>query len=626
MRSRAKANKRRVFSTGAVIRRLLLAWLLVGTVQYTVLPQPQQLLGGTDGLAALSFPLTVGLTAAVFAGLCVLGRFFDSGVWERWAMPLCFGWYAAVALSVSFSVPFLLACLAVLAILGIYAVRGWNASSETPELPSGEKTLPGKLLVVLLAAGFVAFAGSWLLCRVRSYSAPTYDFGIFTQMFHNMRTSGVPNTTLERDGLLSHFKVHVSPIYYLLLPFYMIRPKAETLELLQVLVLASAVIPLWRIARRNGLPQIAAALLCGLLLVYPAYSGGTSYDLHENVFLTPLLLWLFDALDRRKTVSVALFALLTLLVKEDAAVYVAVTALWALVRGLLHRDRRGILSGALLLTGALAYFVGVTTYLSVYGDGVMSYRYDNFIYDGSGSLLTVVKAVLMLPMKAVYECMDAEKTEFILLTMGPLLFLPLFTRHYERFLLLIPYVLVNLMSDYQYQHSIFFQYTYGATACLFYLTAVNLADLWLAVRLKPIVRLALPSLSGAALILSTVMLVNSVVPSASYFWERYRSGRQTYAQLAEHLERIPEDASVTATTFFTVPLSGRETLYDLEYASREHLLSSEYVVLDDSKTYRMYTEKPWRDASRSEICMLLEENGYTVCDELPGYLTVYKKA
>ena len=122
------------------------------------------------------------------------------------------------------------------------------------------------------------------------------------------------------------------------------------------------------------------------------------------------------------------------------------------------------------------------------------------------------------------------------------------------------------------------------------------------------------------------MLVNSVVPSASYFWERYRSGRQTYAQLAEHLERIPEDASVTATAFFTVPLSDRETLYDLEYTSREHLLSSEYVVLDDRETYRMYAEEPWRDASRSEICMLLEENGYTVCDELPGYLTVYKKA
>lgn len=626
MKARTKTSKQRVFTVGAVIRRLLLAWLFACTVQYTLLPQTEQLLGGMQGLASLSFPLTLGSTAAVFAGLCVLGRFFDSAVWERWGMLLCFGWYAAVALSVSFSVPFLAACLVVLAILGVYAVRGWNASAETPELPSGEKTLPGKLLVAVLAAGFVAFTGSWLICRVRSYSCPTYDFGIFTQMFHNMRTTGVPNTTLERDGLLSHFKVHVSPIYYLMLPFYMIWPKAETLQILQVLVLVSAVIPLWRIARKNGLPQIAAAGLCGLLLVYPAFSGGTSYDLHENVFLTPLLLWLFDALDRRKTVPIAVFALLTLLVKEDAAVYVAVVALWALLRGLLHRDRKGALTGTLLLVGALAYFVAVTTYLTVSGDGVMSDRYGNFMYDGSQSLLTVVKAVVMLPMKAVYECMDAEKVRFLLLTMGPLLFLPLFTRHYERFLLLIPYVLVNLMSDYQYQHSIFFQYTYGATACLFYLTAVNLADLWLAVRLKPIVRLALPTVGGAALLLSAALLIGNVVPKASTYWQRYRDGKQTYALLSEHLDRIPEDATVTATTFLTVRLSDRETLYDLQFASREHLLSSQYVVLGRQEQYKLYAAVPPTEVTRDEICALLEENGYTVCDELPGRLTVYKKS
>ena len=29
---------------------------------------------------------------------------------------------------------------------------------------------------------------------------PTYDFGIFAQMFHSMRTTGLPITTLERDG------------------------------------------------------------------------------------------------------------------------------------------------------------------------------------------------------------------------------------------------------------------------------------------------------------------------------------------------------------------------------------------------------------------------------------------
>ena len=31
------------------------------------------------------------------------------------------------------------------------------------------------------------------------------------------------------------------------------------------------------------------------------------------------------------------------------------------------------------------------------------------MYDGSGSLVTVIKAVLLCPMKAIYECVDSQK-------------------------------------------------------------------------------------------------------------------------------------------------------------------------------------------------------------------------
>ena len=37
---------------------------------------------------------------------------------------------------------------------------------------------------------------------------------------------------------------------------------------------------------------------------------------------------------------------------------------------------------------------------------------------------------------------------------------------------------------------------------------------------------------------------------------------------------------MAATTAYTTPLSQREVLYDLQYASREHLLSCDYWVVD----------------------------------------------
>lgn len=358
-----------------------------------------------------------------------------------------------------------------------------------------------------------------------------------------------------------------------------------TLEVLQALLLASAVIPLWRIARRHGLSGVTAGLLCALLLLWPAYAGGTSYDVHENKFLTPLLLWLFDFLDRRCVWGVALFSVLTCMVKEDAPVYVAVIALWVILRALTRTgaERRwGLLTGGAMLVGAVGYFLGVTAWLAADGDGVMSYRYSNFLYDGSDSLFTVIKAVLLSPVRTLRECFEGEKIAFFFLTMGPLLFLPLCTRRYERLVLLIPFLLVNLMSDYTYQHSIFFQYTYGSAACLFYLTAVNLAELprvW-----------NRPALAATAALLAGVCFCGNILPLSENYVNRYFDYRAVWQETDAVLDRIPDDASVTATTFLVVPLSRRAVLYDLRYCSQEHLLSTDYVVVEttDSGSLKPY--------------------------------------
>lgn len=198
------------------------------------------------------------------------------------------------------------------------------------------------------------------------------------------------------------FSVHVSPIFYLLLPFYSLYPKPVTLQVLQAAVLVSAVIPLWKLCRRHGLSPAVSVLLSLLLLLYPAYSGGASYDIHENAFLTPLLLWLFYGIDCEKRWVVFLSGALTLMVKEDAAVYVAVVSLWLLLRSLLYggkRNRWGLITGSILLLSSLVWFFLVTAYLENRGDGVMTYRYRNFMFSDSGSLLSVVAAVLLSPMK-----------------------------------------------------------------------------------------------------------------------------------------------------------------------------------------------------------------------------------
>jgi uncharacterized membrane protein len=410
--------------------------------------------------------------------------------------------------------------------------------------------------------------------------------------------------------MISHFDVHMSPIYYLMLPVYWLFPSPVTLQILQAAVITSAVIPLWKLAKHYGLNSFLRMLVCTVLLLAPAFSGGTSYDLHENCFLTPLILWLFYGIVRKSGWITAIAALLTLMVKEDAAVYVAVIGLWLLISSLLHRRGWGAVAGTILLAVSIGYFLAVTGYLAEHGDGVMSYRYYNLMLRKKDTLMSVIKNILLCPMKMLYECVDSEKIEYILLTALPLLGLPLITRRYERYLLLIPYILINLISDYVYQHSVFFQYNFGSIAFLMYLVVVNLSDL--SITLKQASALV-------AVVVSAVCCVTTVFPRAYGPIKNYLNHREHYASISETLSLIPDGASVTAPGWYTPHLSKRAKLYDIRYSKPEYALSAEYVVLlkdndDDCQKYGSY----------ENLTKLLDRNGFAPYAEFENKFVIYR--
>ncbi len=602
-----------------IVRNLLLSWLLAAMLEYLFLPVSLQNLAGLEGLKHMSLSRVLILTAVFTGVFMVLGLYFRTRIIGRFGILFVFTVLAFSAMDACDTSVFTVLCLIIIGLFACFAIRGWNGEeTKFKEIKTHWGYAVG---TAVLAVVFFFIVSVWTVARVESMSTPSFDFGLFSQMFHYMKTTGLPLTTLERDGLLSHFAVHVSPIYYLMLPFYCLAPTPATLQVLQAAVMASAVIPLWLIGKHRGLSGLSRMLLCGILLCFPAFAGGVGYDLHENCFLTPLILWLFYGIEKKNVPITAVSAALTLMVKEDAAVYVAVIGLYLLVKTALcgkKADKQNLITAGVLLGASLAWFFAVTGYLANSGDGVMTYRYDNFIYDGSGSLFTVIKAVLMNPMKALYECVDPEKLSFINLTLLPLLCLPFFTRRYERFLLLIPYALVNLMSDYQYQHNIFFQYTFGSNAFLIYLAVLNVADLKLDWKRMGVL--------AAAAVVAFAFFTANILPKVRQYQETANTYRDYYNSVRAALDTIPEDASVTATTFYTTHLSQRDILYDIRYCSKAHLLETEYVALKISAAadYKKYAT-PGQDNGFQNIVALLEANGYVEYEKLGSILVIYHK-
>jgi len=592
---------------GELGRRALIGWIFACTLEY--------LLSSCRSLAdtAILSQVSVLRLAVITVSATVLLQWLSlKAELERWSLVGIFAILTAVCLIFDFAWGFFAACLVVLAILTVNALVG--RSNDRP-LPSAEKEKKlWYLPLLIIAAAFFAFVSAWTVCRFLSFANSTYDFGIFAQMFHNMAESGAPMTTLERSRELSHFHVYMSPIYYLMLPFYWLFPSPVTLQILQAAILASAVLPLYKLARLHALSGLQGLLLCAVLLVFPAFSGGTSYDLHENCFLTPLILWMLYAADRKNRKLTALFALLTLAVKEDAAIYVVAFCLWLFFR---RKEDRAFALGLALV--ALAWFFAVTSYLANYGDGVMSNRYNNLMPVGSQSLLSVLVAALSCPMKLLYEAFEPQKLTFFCQTMLPLAFMPLLTRKFERFLLIVPFFVVNLLSDYPYQHSIFFQYTYGSTAFLLYLTVVNLADIpKKALRIAPL---------GVALVLGLCIFSTTVKPVAQGVNENYLANSTHYADVRKALDEIPDGASVAATAFYTPHLSEREVLYDVLHCTAEQILSSEYVVLQihAQNEYANFNSTPLIHDGYENLVFLLERNGYALHHELDDVLTIYKR-
>ena len=605
-----------------IARRTLCAWIFAVLIEYLLLSAESRSLASLDGLAQMSLFNIFAFAAAYFLVSWALSDKIKLDSIERYLALAALVALVCFSLISSFSVPFLFACILLVAIFAVYAVFGHNEKEEMQGADTSAKNdrifFAASVFVGIL---FFIFISIWTVNRVRAFAAPTYDFGIFAQMFHSMKTHGVPNTTLERAEMLSHFKVHVSPIWYLMLPFYCIFPEPETLQVLQALVMASSVIPLYLISRRHGLRPYMRFLVCLLLLLLPAFSGGVGYDVHENCFLSPLLLWMLYGIDSKNIPITAVFAVLTLTVKEDAAVYVAVCALYMIACSLVRFERKklsSLISGVCILIFSVAYFFAVTTYLAKHGDGVMTYRYDNFMYDGGKSLITVIKSVILCPMKAIFECVNAQKLKYIAHTMLPLLGLPFLTRRYERFILLIPYLLVNLMSDYTYQHDVFFQYGFGSTALLIYLVAVNVADI--KIEWQRITALA------CALCVSCAMFISVIMPTATVYSRYYRDGKDFYVSLEQYLDEIPDGASVSTTVFYTPHLSKRDVLYDIYYASLSQILSTEYVIINTTQDseYKKF-EILGQGTGCENLISILEDNGYELVSQYSDFIKTYKK-
>ena len=436
----------------------------------------------------------------------------------------------------------------------------------------GKLTYKSAYIAAAVSAALFAVLGTYLTYfKYRSFCEATFDLGIFTQMFENMAKTGIPITTVERGRELTHFAVHFSPFFYLLLPGYMIFRHPLYLFAAQSFGVCLGAFPVFRIAKKLGYTPAASLIFSLIYLCYPTMLNGCFRDFHENKFLAVLVLYLMLFVIERNNAGTAVFAALTLSVKEDAALYVFAVALFIIIA----REKK--LRGVIMLIAAGGYFIFASKMITVFGGEPMVSRFANYVLDGGSGILSAVKTCVFDIGYLILKVFTQDKLVFVLWTAVPLLF-GFLSGSPGICVLLFPAVVINLMSDWIYQFNVDFQYTYGS--CALMIAAVMLA--WAEKS---------PDAEGLpgerrdfcrpliSLMLCVVFTFSLMFGKAARYAADYFIHRSSYSESQAVIDSVPRDAEVSAGDYLVPHLYYISDLQSFP-AIYGKLRKTEYVVID----------------------------------------------
>lgn len=499
------------------------------------------------------------------------------------------------------------ASAAVSVVFVVYAMGEINQDSfeRLPNLPAG-------IIVFGLAATVIVFIAATTIASHKSFGTACFDTGIFVQTFYSLKEHLTAVITCERDELMSHFNVHSSYIFYLFLPIYAVFPKGETLLAAQAFFSIAGVVPLFLLAKKHGFKGFVLVSMC---LVYVFYDGLVMpcyFQFHENAFLPTILMWLLYAMDQRNVPLFYIMSVLTCMVKEDAPLYVLCIALFFIIEEKGNKRKHGFI----IATLSVVYFIIIMKWLNNYGDGVYmtTSRLGILMIDKSDSYVGIIRNVLVNPGYFISLFLQERTLLFLVQTMLPLLFLPFLTKKLHRFLLMIPYVIMNLVigAGYVYAGDIGFQYIFGPACLLIYMTLRNVEEL-------PKERRNMLIISAAIIAMTTTV---SMASNKLYTITQYKEMKDYFQSAEACIQSVPKDASVLANTFLLPHAAYRDQVYSLDDGCFLEDDFGDIVGMVGLERYDFCVFSK-HDPMTDQAVPFLEAAGWTVYAESDGFVIIF---
>ncbi len=211
-----------------------------------------------------------------------------------------------------------------------------------------------------LWGGVAAYAALYFALGAVRYAAHRnfVDLGIFAQTAAS--AFGCFCNTVEG----SHWAVHFSPVLYLAGALMHVWQSALALVALQAVAGALTAPAVYGVLAHHA-DRRTARLGALVVFLYPPLAGVIFNDFHENGLAPAAVAWLLWAFDAGWTAGSIVFALLTLSIKEDQALFLAIAGAIGTVayRGDSRRARLAAIAGAAGAVVFVAYFTAVVPHV-----------------------------------------------------------------------------------------------------------------------------------------------------------------------------------------------------------------------------------------------------------------------
>ncbi len=290
-----------------------------------------------------------------------------------------------------------------------------------------------------------------------SFHTSAFDLGVFTQEMRN---------TLQGNILYSpaiggsQFVPHFSPVLFLLVPVYWLFPHAQTLLVVQCLLLAFGGYLIYVIARDYNYSHRASLILECLYFVNPLVWGVALFDFHTEAFVIPAFLAMFLGLKRNNWIFFGLGLLFVLASKEDVVLTLGIFGAVLIIFDYWQHKKVQKTSIIIFLSAIFTYALSiVVSRLAIVGEPirVLSFLTNRYAYVGKPVSEAIPMAVSTIFSKGSLFLIGAY--------LAPLAALPLLSPKWS-----IPGLIVmpsGIVSTNSGQHSQLMQYPAAALPFLF---------------------------------------------------------------------------------------------------------------------------------------------------------------